>query len=412
VRIRATLTAAVLVCALTGTSTTALGGPSAAPTPARDRHHPGQTSDGVRGEIALPLPEFMRGPTVRSRATSWQVAPGVRMVRWSETDARGPNRFCLLIVNPRTPGVSLDYANAGSVRTTAPVRDIIARDHAVAGVNGDFYDIGDTGAPLGVGRDQQRGLIHGRNGGWNSAFFLDHNGHPDIGTLPMRATDAQHPRFKITNVNSPFVRPGGIGIYTSRWGRTDGYRVTDGQKRNLRVLKIRGGRVIASKTTISKDQKVDGMLVIGRGKGARDLAKVRVGTRANIGWWLDGRPRMAITGNKFLVRNGLVEVVDDREMHPRTAVGIDQDTGEVLILTVDGRQVDSRGYTMVELANQMIDLGADEALNLDGGGSTTMVARRPNGINGVINRPSDGFERWVANALEVTYSAPAPSPRR
>jgi hypothetical protein len=330
----------------------------------------------------------------------------VQATRWSETDARGPNRFYLLTIDPRTPGVHIDYASAGSVRTTAPVRTIIAKDHAVAGVNGDFYDIGDTGAPLGLGRDRQRGLIHGRKGGWNSAFFLDHRGRPDIGTLPMRATYQQHPQFKITNVNSPFVKPGGIGIYTAAWGRTDGYRVTDGQKRNIRILKVRDGRVIASKTTISKDQKIEGMLVIGRGRGARDLAKVKVGTKASLDWWLEGRPTMAISGNHFLVRNGLIDVRDDREMHPRTAVGIDEDTHEVLLLAVDGRQPGSRGMTMVELANQMIDLGADEALNLDGGGSTTMVAKRPDGEVGVINSPSDGFERWVANAVEVTYHQP------
>jgi exopolysaccharide biosynthesis protein len=131
-----------------------------------------------------------------------------------------------------------------------------------------------------------------------------------------------------------------------------------------------------------------------------------VGSRANLDWWLEGRPQMAITGNKFLVRNGVIEVVDDREMHPRTAVGIDEATGEVLVLAVDGRQPDSRGMTMVELANAMVDLGAAEALNLDGGGSTTMVAKRPDGVRRVVNSPSDGFERWVANALEVTYRAP------
>jgi hypothetical protein len=405
VRVRASLTGFTLACVLTGTTTAALG-QDGTQSPDRDRHHPGQTSDGVPGAIAARIPPSEQREPVVSRRASVQVAPGVRLTRWSETDARGPNRFYLLTVNLRTPGVHLDYASAGSVRTTAPVREILAKDHAVAGVNGDFYDIGDTGAPLGLGRDRQRGLVHARKGGWNSAFFLDHRGRPDIGTLPMRATYKQHPQFKITNVNSPFVKPGGIGIYTSGWGKTDGYRVTDGQKRNLRILKIRDGRVIASKTTISKDQKIEGMLMIGRGRGARDLAKVRVGTKANLDWWLEGRPTMAISGNHFLVRNGLIEVRDDRELAPRTAIGIDEDTDEVLMLAVDGRQHDSRGMTMVELANQMIDLGADEALNLDGGGSTTMVAKKADGSTGVVNSPSDGFERWVANAVEVTYHRP------
>ena len=48
---------------------------------------------------------------------------------------------------------------------------MIARDHAVAGINGDFYDIGDTGAPLGLGVDLKRGIVHARKDGWNRAFY-------------------------------------------------------------------------------------------------------------------------------------------------------------------------------------------------------------------------------------------------
>jgi exopolysaccharide biosynthesis protein len=151
---------------------------------------------------------------------------------------------------------------------------------------------------------------------------------------------------------------------------------------------------------------VRGLVLIGRGDGAKRLRRLHVGSRADVSWWLDPQPQMAISGNRFLVDDGLIKVTDDRELQPRTAVGIDDDTGEVLILAVDGRTKASRGYTMVELADLMIDLGADEALNLDGGGSTTMVARRPNGRVGVLNTPSDGFQRSVANALEVTYAPP------
>jgi exopolysaccharide biosynthesis protein len=113
---------------------------------------------------------------------------------------------------------------------------------------------------------------------------------------------------------------------------------------------------------------------------------------------------VAITGNKILIRDGVIEVVDDREMHPRTAIGIDRETNQLLLLVVDGRQSFSRGYTMVELANRMIDLGADEALNLDGGGSSTLVARKKTGKVGVVNFPSDGQQRYVPNGLEVTYT--------
>lgn len=368
---------------------------------------PQASSDGEPGLVAPPVPAFLRTtPAARTDLVRWRVAPGVFYRQWDQRDPRGPIRAHLLTIDPSTPGVRLDYASKGAVRDTAPLPDILAVDRAVAGVNGDFYDIGDTGAPLGLGLDLQRGLLHARRAGWNSAFYLDSRGVPQIGTLPLRAQVAEHPDLRITNDNSPFVKPGGIGIYTHGWGRTDGYRVTEGQRRHVRMVVVADGRVRSTTTSLGRDGRISGLVLIGRGKGARALAGLKVGSRATVGWRLAGAPRMAISGNRFLVDDGVVQVVDDRDLQPRTAVGIDRDTGQVLLLVIDGRRSWSHGATMVELANLMIDLGADEALNLDGGGSSTMVARKPDGRRAVVNTPSDGFLRWVSNALEVTYTPP------
>lgn len=366
---------------------------------------PQHTSGGEPGAVAAPLPAARREPTETSRV-SWRVAPGVKYTRWSQTDARGPIVAHLLTVDPSTPGLRIDYASMGSVRRVAPVRDILARDHAIAGVNGDFYDIGHTGAPLGLGKDRQRGLLHARQDGWNNAFFINRHGRAGIDDLPMTAEVVGHPRVRITNLNSPFVTPGGIGIYTPRWGRTAGYGVTQGQTERVRALTVVNGKVTTNRAKLSSNERIRGQLLIGRGDGASTLRKLKKGTRLKVQWGLQGHPQMAISGNHFLVHDGIIRAVDDREMHPRTAVGVDADTGEVLLLVIDGRSDRSRGYTMVELANLMIDLGADEAVNLDGGGSSTMVAKNRNGAMAVLNRPSDGFQRWVANAVEVTYHKP------
>lgn len=370
------------------------------------QHRPQHTSDGQRGLIAPALPSVMRSLAGRTSQARWDVAPGVTYTRWTELDPRGPIRAHLLTIDADRPGLKIDYASKGSVRSTAPTKEILAVDRAIAGVNGDFFDIGDTGAPLGLGRDRQRGLVHARQSGWNSAFYLDRAGVPAIGDLPMKAKIVQHPELQVTNLNSAFVQPGGIGIYNRAWGRTSGYRVTDGQRRNVRMVTIRGGRVRETRRRLTNNRPIDGLVLIGRGQGARDLARLHQGSKATVGWRLQGTPQMAISGNKMLIDDGVIQVVDDRELHPRTAVGIDRDTGEVLLLVVDGRQASSRGATMVEMADLMIDLGADEALNLDGGGSSTMVARRPTGTVGVVNSPSDGSQRSVANALEVTYTKP------
>lgn len=78
----------------------------------------------------------------------------------------------------------------------------------------------------------------------------------------------------------------------------------------------------------------------------------------------------------------------------------------MVLLTVDGRQADSRGLTERETAELMRDLGADDALNLDGGGSSTMLARTAGAATpAVVNAPSDGGERLTPNGLGLKAAA-------
>ena len=364
-----------------------------------------QTSDGVVGPAAADVPPLLRGPLERQAPTRRRVAPGVVVSSWSERTTRGPVRAHLMTVAWRTRGLSVDYANAGAVGRTAPVRSILSGDRAVAGVNGDFFDIGDTGAPLGLGRDRDRGLLHGRLAGWNAAFSFARQGRPEIGPLATNVRVREHPEIVVTSVNSPEVAPGAIGAYTPAWGKASGYRWTGGQRRDVRIVQVLDGRVEFTGTELPADRAFRGTLLVGRGAGARALAALERGAPATVSSYVDGQPRMAITGNTFLVSEGVITVVDDREMHPRTAIGIDRDTRTLLLLVIDGRQASSRGYTMVELADLMVELGADEALNLDGGGSSTMVARRDERLR-VVNSPSDGVERSVANAVSIRYRKP------
>lgn len=82
--------------------------------------------------------------------------------------------------------------------------------------------------------------------------------------------------------------------------------------------------------------------------------------------------------------------------HPRTAVGLTRDRRTLLLLVADGRREGVPGLTLPELAERMVEAGACTALNLDGGGSSALWLR-----DRIVNRPSDGFERKVANHLGV-----------
>ena len=84
------------------------------------------------------------------------------------------------------------------------------------------------------------------------------------------------------------------------------------------------------------------------------------------------------------------------KVHPRTAIGYTNE-GEMLLLVVDGRQSESRGVNLDELAWIMKDIGAVEALNLDGGGSSSIF------VNGILlNKPVGGTsQREVMSAIAI-----------
>lgn len=126
---------------------------------------------------------------------------------------------------------------------------------------------------------------------------------------------------------------------------------------------------------------------------------------------IDGVIEECVGGGPLLVEDGRVVVDDESEgfgrsfvrtRHPRTAIGLSKDGRTVHMVTVDGRQPEiSIGHSLQELAQYMADLGCDKAINLDGGGSTTMIVRGE-----VANKPSDRTgPRTVTNALLVVSKA-------
>lgn len=108
----------------------------------------------------------------------------------------------------------------------------------------------------------------------------------------------------------------------------------------------------------------------------------------------------AIGGLYKLVTDGKVESDLDASQAPRTAVGVRAD-GSTVFYTVDGRQSGySVGASIEQVAARLVELGCVEAICLDGGGSTTLGGTLPGEDGfGLLNSPSDGYEREVTNAL-------------
>jgi len=117
-----------------------------------------------------------------------------------------------------------------------------------------------------------------------------------------------------------------------------------------------------------------------------------------------------VGGGQIIVRNGRTIPFSGSfatNRHPRTVVGTDATGTQLTFLVVDGRQPQlSIGMTLAELSHEMIQLGCTAAINLDGGGSTTLVYRDPETKKlAIMNSPSDTKERSVADVLGVTINA-------
>ncbi|MGH2752415.1 MAG: phosphodiester glycosidase family protein [Actinomycetota bacterium] len=147
-----------------------------------------------------------------------------------------------------------------------------------------------------------------------------------------------------------------------------------------------------------------------KGKRAKILRSMTVGTTAKYGWSF-GWPKVfdSVGGNPTLIEDGVVQkhsIYTGTSFaggrHPRTAVAYNSKNHKLFLVTVDGRQPGySVGMTLAGLTHFLRSrLGATDALNLDGGGSTTMVVKGK-----VKGRPSDGSERPVSSALVLLPGA-------
>ena len=118
----------------------------------------------------------------------------------------------------------------------------------------------------------------------------------------------------------------------------------------------------------------------------------------------------AISGSNRILYHGEITPSATRYpgRNPRTLLGLNYEADTLILMTIDGRGA-SVGAGLSEAATLMREFGAWHAINLDGGGSTTMAARLPGESLSVINTPSDGSQRAVINAIGVTSHAPVGS---
>ncbi len=348
----------------------------------------------------VPAPISVKGGVLKQREAS-KVGRGLNFNQYRWTPARGGGSDVHVHRLDATGGgyeLQLGLAH-GHIHSRDPLSAIAADTDAIAGVNASFFAIGGNGDPLGLLIDRGRLL---------AAPMMN---RAALGLFPGNRVLVGNPEFSgrvgtdegemfIDGINQGRKR-GKLILYTSDYGARTG---TTGKGIEIAVERDRVVR------TGSRDLKIpaEGYVVSYKGEAPSVLRSLEKGDSMTYQYGLTppwNQASVAVGGGPRLVRDG--KSVDEfaaegfsknfsRQDAPRTAVGVTA-SGELLLVTVDGRQAGrNAGVSLKELSRILVSLGAQQGINLDGGGSTTSW------LDGkVINRPSDGRERKISTALVV-----------
>ena len=364
----------------------------------------GQTSNGSRFTDALKFQEIEPG-IEHGQTTSGHASTDDRTGPWLINALRVDlRRARLKIVHALDEGVGLETVSSLAARYGAP-----------AATNGGYFRVAGTfrGESEGLLLLDRRlisephkdraefGLVE--TGGSTEVIFghLKFFGEISLGSL----------NHAVAGLNRP-LSPDEMVVFTPQFHRTtltnpDGIEVVVRRNRVASIGDLKGSTAIPA----------DGFVISAVGKSREWLRDhVRKGLRLRFSWRLNSiepgqdqkwQGASSILGaGPQLIKDGKIAITNVQEQitpafvndgHPRTAIAR-LASGKILLVTIDGRQPgESIGMPLTTLAELLLELGAVEAMNLDGGGSTTMVIH-----NKLVNKPSDQTgERPVSDAILV-----------
>ncbi|MGC1381599.1 MAG: phosphodiester glycosidase family protein, partial [Candidatus Baltobacteraceae bacterium] len=373
----------------------------------------------VRIDPSPPFPHVLQeAPTVES------IAPGIEYGEYQLVTDAGPLSVHVVAVEPRRTDVRVGsvLAQGSLVSRGETIGSMARRTGAVAGINGDYFDIGNTNRPenIVVSGGTLLSLPYKRY-----AIAITRDGIPHIAEFTFSGELVIDQRtMQLDGIDQMPPPNGGLSLLTPEYGRVrpqenvtlvslaplDGtpplarYRVT-GVADNLSTQPPGYYAAIGPNDYGVINVPEANAIVTATG----DLSPVPLASIA-----------AAIGGGPLILHNGAWYDDNDgpngREFAkriPASGVAI-APNGRLFLIEVDGRQADiSVGLKRPEFAALMRSLGATEGLALDGGGSSTLVARQLGESDSeVTNSPSDGIERPVADGLFVYSTAPVGPPAR
>ncbi len=365
------------------------------------------------------------------------LAPGVTYKQFDVQGAKGVTHAHLLTVDLRNKHVHLGLLYPGAVAARAAVSRMADAQGAVAGINGDFFNISETqhpgvevtgstdGPAIANGHVLKASVPDGQRFGPALppgtttrdvlGVGVDRRARLDRLTLT-GSVRTPAGRLPLGGLNQYALPEDSVGAFTSDWGSVSRVRATCGTDTDRAAacstdtyeVTVRKGRVVSTSDAPGKGAIAAGTTVlVGREAGAQRLRKFFKGEPVTVTHRLVSATyrkayNFALGGYPVLKGGQPLAGLDDATGAVRTAVGIAGGGKRLLLFALDGAPAYRKGLTIAEVADTMRALGSTDAFSLDGGGSSTLVARVPGAATvSVRNHPSVAAERPVPNGIGV-----------
>lgn len=296
---------------------------------------------------------------------------------------------------------------SSGVSTKSSLTSMMNSTDAVAGVNGDFFETIKYSMPLGTLYGNGKLHLSAPETEYGRNAFIQSNQGINIGVIENLfsvTNSSTASTFRITAINKLSRPYTGIAMLNSSWGaKSPGASLG----KNVVEVLVQNGAVVEKRQNGEPFALTDNSYVLVQ--IGENLLSMNPGDALNLSITGYDNLKFSIGGGNVLLKDG--EIPSNSKLSgtraPRTAIAVNRDNTEILLVTVDGRSNQSIGMSEVEFANYLKEIGAHRALNLDGGGSTTMgIKYSGNSETTVVNAPSESGQRSIANGVGISSTAP------
>jgi exopolysaccharide biosynthesis protein len=371
-------------------------------------------TDQIESKPLTPTPDIQEDPKPLAPTPVTQVevkdlAEGIKYYSmYKVLNDGGMTKINYVKVDTSRPQVEIRPALAGGKSGVLQTLTSISKPYgALAAVNGNFYYMGGQQSAIDTTIIDSQLMVQSPRSATSLVFTADRGVYIDqfLPSTTIRIP-AKKLIFQADGVNRPVDN--GLVIFNKLYSK----EITNNGDGCIELVLRKdnqGNYLVAEVVQGSATIPTNGMVVSFHGKSKDYAEYFAVGDKVILDVDLDDKdilhslangPLLVTKGCKTLPirKEGLETALWSR--HPRSAVGINT-KGEVLLVVVDGRQEGSVGMTFDELADLMLELGAVDAMAMDGGGSAEMVVEGQ-----IVNSPADGRERGINIGIVVISQIP------